>query len=175
MTYTLILEKKDLGDLVSALGGNRLSLRDPCMEGTRLGILQQIETEIKRTDGHNVIWIRGPPGVGKSALAASITTQLQNQKRHVTWFRFDRTESTTITTNALWRTVARDLARWYPSIRQQLVQGNTELSSSNIDRLFETLVEEPLSTLDGVSYEKLPVIVIDALDECGGLRHGSEG
>jgi len=29
--------------------------------------------------------------------------------------------------------------------------------------------------LDGVSYEKLPVIVIDALDECGGLRHGSEG
>jgi len=145
------------------------------MEGTRLGILQQIETEIKRTDGHNVIWIRGPPGVGKSALAASITTQLQNQKRHVTWFRFDRTESTTITTNALWRTVARDLARWYPSIRQQLVQGNTELSSSNIDRLFETLVEEPLSTLDGVSYEKLPVIVIDALDECGGLRHGSEG
>jgi len=76
----LILEKKDLGNLVSALGGNRLSLCDPCMEGTRLGILQQIENEIKRTDGHNVIWIRGSPGVGKSALAASITTQLQNKK-----------------------------------------------------------------------------------------------
>jgi len=50
------------------------------MEGTRLGILQQIENEIKKTDSHNVIWIRGSPGVGKSALAASITTQLQNQK-----------------------------------------------------------------------------------------------
>jgi len=145
------------------------------MEGTRHDILQRIETEIKNTDGHNVIWIRGSPGVGKSALAASITSQLQYQKRHVTWFRFDRTESTTITTNALWRAVARDLARWYPPIRQQLAQGNTELSSSNIDRLFETLIEEPLSTLDGVSHEKLPVIVIDALDECGGLRHGSEG
>ena len=88
------------------------------MEGTRLNILQQIETEIKKTNGHNVIWIRGSPGVGKSALAASITSRLQYQKRHVTWFRFDRTESTTITTNALWRVVARDLARWHPSIRQ---------------------------------------------------------
>jgi len=79
-----------LDDLVRAIGGNRLSLRDPCMEGTRRDILQQIETGIKRTDGHNVIWIKGSPGVGKSALAASITSQLQYQKRHVTWFRFDR-------------------------------------------------------------------------------------
>ena len=84
------------------------------MEDTRYDILQQIETEIKNTNGHNVIWIRGSPGVGKSALAASITERLQGQNRHVTWFRFDRTESTTITTNALWRVVARDLARWYP-------------------------------------------------------------
>jgi len=145
------------------------------MEGTRRDILQQIETGIKRTDGHNVIWIKGSPGVGKSALAASITSQLQYQKRHVTWFRFDRTESTTITTNALWRVVARDLARWYPSIRQQLAQGNTELSSSNIDHLFKTLIEEPLSALKDISHKELPVIVIDALDECGGLRHGSEG
>ena len=160
---------------MQALGGHRLPLRDPCMEGTRLDILQQIETEIKKTNGHNVIWIRGSPGVGKSALAASITSRLQYQKRHVTWFRFDRTESTTITTNALWRVVARDLARWYPSIRQQLAQGNTELSSSNIDHLFKTLIEEPLSALKDISHEEIPVIVIDALDECGGLRHDSSG
>jgi len=145
------------------------------MEGTRLDILQQIETEIKNTDGHNVIWIRGSPGVGKSALAASITTQLRKQKRRVTWFWFDRTESTKITANALWRIVAHDLACWYPSIRQHIAQGNTELSSSNIDHLFNALIEEPLSTLKDVSDEKPPVIVIDALDECGGLRRDPLG
>jgi len=145
------------------------------MEGTRHDVLQQIETEIKNTNGHNVIWIRGSPGVGKSALAASITKRLQDQNRHVIWYRFDRTESTTITTNALWRIVARDLAYWYPSIRQQLAQGNKELSSSNIDHLFKTLIEEPLSALKDISHEELPVIVIDALDECGGLRHDSSG
>ena len=158
-----------------ALGENRLPLRDPCMEGTRLDILKKIETEIKNTDSHNVIWIRGSPGVGKSALASSITRRLQSQKQHVIWFRFDRTQSTTITTEALWRVVACNLARQYPSLRQQLAQGNTELSSSSIDHIFETLIEKPLSTLDGVPHEKLPVIVIDALDECGGFRHNLSG
>jgi len=166
---------QQLDDLVQALGGNRLPLCDPCMEGTRLDILQEIETAIKKIDGHNVIWIKGSPGVGKSALAASITTRLQDQNRHVIWFRFDRTQSTTITTEALCRVVSSGLARQYPSLRQNLAQGNRELSSSNIDRLFEALVEKPLSALDHDSLEQRPVIVVDALDECGGLRHDSSG
>ena len=37
------------------------------------------------------------------------------------------------------------------------------------------LIQQPLSTLDGVSHEELPVIVIDALDECGGLRYDPSG
>ena len=170
-------EQKELDDLVRALRENRLPLRNPCMKDTRFDILQEIETKIKSTDSQNVIWIRGAPGVGKSALAASITARLQDQKQHVIWFRFDRTQSTTITTEALWRVVACGLARRYPTLRQQLTQGNAELSSSNIDRLFEVLIEKPLSTLtlDHDLLEQLPVIVVDALDECGGLRHESSG
>ena len=76
------------------------------MEGTRTAILEEIEQEVNKVDGHNVIWIRGSPGVGKSALAASISTRLQDQGRHVIPFRFDRTQSTSITTEALWRLVA---------------------------------------------------------------------
>jgi len=116
-------DKKELDDLVSALGENRLSLRTPCMAGTRITILQEIEDEIKNVNGPNMIWIRGSPGVGKSALAASIASRLEDQKRRVISFRFDRTKSTTITTNALWRAVACDLARFYPSLRPHLTQG----------------------------------------------------
>jgi len=72
------------------------------MEGTHTAILEEIEKEVNKVDGHNVIWIRGSPGVGKSALAASISTRLQDQGRHVIPFRFDRTQSTSITTEALW-------------------------------------------------------------------------
>jgi len=42
---------------------------------------------------------------------------------------------------------------------------------SDINDRFESLIETPLSTLNDVPSEELPVIVIDGLDECGGLRH----
>ena len=54
-------DKKELEDLVSALGENRLPLRKPCMEGTRTAILQKIEDEIKNVNGPNMFWIRGSP------------------------------------------------------------------------------------------------------------------
>ena len=54
-----------------------------------------------------------------------------------------------------------------------MVKHDKEHGSSNIDRLFENLIETLLSSLDDVPCEELPVIVIDALDECGGLRHDS--
>ena len=166
---------QQLDDLVRAIGGNRLPLRKPCMEGTRQAVLQEIEDKVKSIDSHNVIWIRGSPGVGKSALAASISTRLQDKDQHVISFRFDHVQSTTITTDSLWCVVACDLVRQYPSLHQHLVEGSKGHSSSDIDRLFKSLIETPLSTLDDVPHEELPVIVIDALDKCGGLRHDSSG
>ena len=172
------LGKKELDDLVSALGENRLPLRKPCMQGTRIAILQKIENDIKNVDDHSVIWIRGSPGVGKSALAASMAAWLREQDRHVVPFRFDRTQSSTITTDALWRAVALDLARLYPSVCQhihKIVQGNMLPDPYDIDGRFKCLIETPLFTLNDVPPEKLPVIVVDALDECGGLRNDSSG
>jgi len=87
----VVAEQKELNDLVRALGENKLFLRKLCMEGTRRSILQEIENSIESVDGHNVIWIRGSPGVGKSALAASIAAWLQEQDRHVILFHFDCT------------------------------------------------------------------------------------
>ena len=166
-------EQKKLEDLLHSVAN--LSLRKSCMEGTRNDILDKIEIEVKRVDGPNVTWIRGSPGVGKSALAASIATRLQEQDRQVICFRFDRTESSTITTDALWRVVARDLAHLYPSVCRHILEDNKKPVSSDIDHLFKLLIERPLSTLGNVPREELPVIVIDALDECGGLRHDSSG
>jgi len=126
-------DKKELEDLVHALGENRLPLRRSCMEGTRTTILQETEDKIKNVNAPNVIWIRGSPGVGKSALAASIASRLKDQKRHVISFRFDCTQSTAITTNALWRAVACDLACLHLSLRSYLTQSTQGHSSSDID------------------------------------------
>jgi len=136
------------------------------MEGTRTTILQEIENKIKSVNGHNVIWVRGSPGVGKSALAASITARLREQDHHVISFCFDCIQSATITIDALWRVVALGLARLYPSVRQHIlnkVQNDKVPDPSNIDGRFKFLIETPLSMLNDVPHEELPVIVIDAL------------
>ena len=164
-------DEKKLDDLLHSVA--KPSLRNPCMAGTRNDILDKIESEVKRVDGPNVIWIRRSPGVGKSALASSIAIRLQKQNRQAICFRFDRTEFSTITTDALWRVVARDLAHQYPSVCQHIPKDNQMPILSDIDHLFKSLIETPLSTLGDVPHEELPVIVIDVLDECGGLRHDS--
>ena len=66
--------------------------------------------------------------------------------------------------------MACDLASWYPSLCQHLAKGIRGHSSSDIDRLFKSLIEMQLSQLDDVPHEELPVIVVDASDKCGGLR-----
>ena len=73
-----VAEQKELDNLVNTLGENKLKMCKPCIEGICSDILQVTETEVKNTGDHNMIWIRGSPGVRKSALAASILTQLQD-------------------------------------------------------------------------------------------------
>ena len=70
----IVTKQKELDDLVSTLRGNKLKMCKPCMEGTCSDILQVIETEVKNTGSHNMIWIRRSPDIGKSALVASILT-----------------------------------------------------------------------------------------------------
>jgi len=77
---------------------------------------------------------------------------------------------------ALWHVVVCDLACWYLSLYQHLAKGMEGHISSDIDHLFKLLIETPLSILDhDIPYKQLPVIVIDVLDEWGGLRHDDSG
>jgi len=78
-----------------------------------------------------------------------------------------------ITTDSLWYVVACDLAHLYPFFCKHLVKHNKEHSSSNIDCLFKNIIKTLLYSLGNVLCKELPVIVIDALDECGGLRYDS--
>ena len=101
---------------------------------------------------------------------------LREQNHHVISFCFERTQSATITTDTLWRIVVLGFAHLYPSVCQHIlniVQSNKIPDPSDNDGRFKFLIETPLSKLNDVPYEELPVIVIDALDESGGLRYDS--
>jgi NACHT domain len=145
-----------------------------CLEGTRLDLLERIKAWTTDFNAPNILWLKGHPGVGKSTIATSMVEHLSTMKRLGSRFFFQRQKANVMTSNALWRTVAYDLARMHPSIRKAIVtklkEGVLSLTTVNIDKLFLHLIREPLIESGSNLEEVPPVVVIDALDECGGLE-----
>ncbi len=95
-----------------------------CLEGTREYILLE-----------KLLWIRGHPGVGESALASTIASRLEDRRRLVSYFVFQRAEADMTTTSALWRHVAYGIASRIPSARQRIIRqleaGEIRLNTPN--------------------------------------------
>jgi hypothetical protein len=143
------------------------------MEGTRQDILAAVEEWMADFDAPNILWLKGHPGVGKSAIAMSMVDHLRDLKRLGSSFFFQRQEASIMTPIALWRTVAYSLARQHPGVRARIIaalKADESLpSTSNVDRLFQELVYRPLMATEDIPAGRMPIVVIDALDECGGL------
>jgi hypothetical protein len=147
---------------------------EKCMDGTREDILKRIDDWIMDLDApQNILWVKGYPGAGKSTVASSVVEHLRGSRRLGSYLFFQREKATDQTSHALWRSVAFDLSGRYPTVRKHLVRKLAEDGDiptiPNVDELFRQIIQEPLENSGGI----LPVIVIDALDECGGLdgRH----
>ncbi|TFK33861.1 WD40-repeat-containing domain protein [Crucibulum laeve] len=143
-----------------------------CMRGTREDVFYTVDKWVNTFMAPNILWIRGFPGVGKSAIATSIVEMLRASNRLGSSFVFERAKATIATPNALWRSVAFDLSRLYPTVRKVVVQRITDedvdVHTSNVKTLFKNIIEEPLLESIDIPTGRLPVIIIDALDECGG-------
>ncbi|KAJ2919842.1 hypothetical protein MD484_g626, partial [Candolleomyces efflorescens] len=143
-----------------------------CMKGTRLDVLASIDDWIDDFQAPNILWVRGFPGVGKSSIAATVISNVRRLNRLGSRFIFEREKATVSTPNILWRSVAFDLARQYPSVRRMIVErlkdDDVDVETSNVKSLFRELIEEPLEECEFIPPGRLPVIVVDALDECGG-------
>ncbi|KAF5362435.1 hypothetical protein D9756_002759 [Leucocoprinus leucothites] len=174
-------ESRDGQKLKKALveGLEFIPLAKECMKDTRVTILSDIDARIHGNEDTNIIWIKGFPGVGKSALASTIVSRLRDQGELLSYFIFDRAKPTVTTTTALWRRVAWDLARLHPFARHPLLKRisdeTLDVNTPNIGSLFTCLVVEPLSGLSrsessDVELHQPVVVVIDAADECGGLE-----
>jgi len=145
------------------------------MDGTREDIMAKVDEWCDDLDASsNILWISGFPGVGKSAIARKIATRLKSSHRFGSSFFFQRQLATVQTPLNLWRAFAFDLSREYPSMRSaivtQLKDGEIDLKNTDPGELFRSLVEGPLKDSADIPPGRLPVLVIDALDECGGLE-----
>src|SRR3984885_15264195 len=145
-----------------------------CMDGTRKDVMAKIEEWCDDLDtSRNILWISGFPGVGKSAIARKLATILKSSHRFGSSFFFQRELAAVQTPVNLWRTLAFDLSREYPSARSAIVtklkDGEIDLENTDTGELFRSLVEGPLAHSADIPLGRLPVVVIDAMDECSGL------
>ncbi|KAJ6597902.1 WD40-repeat-containing domain protein, partial [Mycena sp. CBHHK59/15] len=153
---------------------NTTQRHDRCMEGTRVDILSTVDEWVNDLHGPNIFWLHGHPGTGKSAIATTVRAHLLEAGRLGSSFFFRREDFASQTPEALWCSVAYDLAQKYPSMRHVVVE---KLTSREVDpdvtghyEIFNELIAIPLGGPLVVAPGSLPVIVIDALDECGGLE-----
>jgi hypothetical protein len=144
------------------------------MDGTRQYIFSKIDEWLNDFDAPNIFWIRGHPGAGKSAIASSLVERLVRSRRLGSSFFFQRDNAATTTSNALWRMASFDLSRQYPSVKRIVVEklraDEIRPTTNNIDNLFRHYISDPLGASGDIPVGRLPVIVVDALDECGGFE-----
>jgi hypothetical protein len=140
-----------------------------CMEGTRKGVFGEIDVWLNDFGTPNVLWISGSPGSGKSAVASSLVTELTRRRRLASHFFCNRDHASLGDPAVLWRTVASDLARFSSDVKARLLEflKKTNFRDGDILLHFHCLIVEPLTKNRNHSSAPPPVIVLDALDECG--------
>ena len=151
-----------------------------CMAGTRLDLISFILEWVRNIEtALNILWIYGYPGAGKSTLAMHIAMIFRVAHRLGVIVEFNR--NTGVTAVTLWKSIAYALAREYRECRNVIVtkikSGSLDLANTTSREIFNQLIAEPLRQLTAshtkMSQYRLPAIIIDALDEAGGLDGSS--
>ncbi|KAG1894324.1 uncharacterized protein F5891DRAFT_961705, partial [Suillus fuscotomentosus] len=137
---------------------------------TRTDILSNIVGWINdgRNDVPRVLWLSGPAGTGKSAIAHTIAGSFIRVGPLGSCYYFDR--NTNDRYQKVFTTIARDLADRHPEMRRVLadaVKNETALkTTANVVQQWQKFLVGPLRKLSESPMGPV-VIVIDALDESG--------
>jgi hypothetical protein len=140
-----------------------------CLPGTREQLLDDV-MDWFAADGPSVYWLRGLAGTGKSTIARSVADLAEQQGLLGASFFFSRTNNTLQSALAVLPTMAYQLARWRPALRQPLcdaIRSNKEIAKRTMKEQVECLFVRALSRI--TSPVPRALLVVDALDECNKI------
>jgi hypothetical protein len=145
---------------------------EECMDGTREDVLERVYDWLDDLDAPNILWVSGGPGAGKSTILSTVSARLMKGPRLASKFFFQRDDGRRTNPFAFWRTVAFQLARFDHSVKATLAtilkQEMVDLATTRLETLFRNIIQMPLMRNEVSLSMKRPVIILDALDECGG-------
>jgi hypothetical protein len=143
---------------------HRCGNRQGCLGGTRGGILQQLDDWLEDMQGQRVFWLNGLAGTGKSTIAQTFAEISFAEGKLGASFFCSRGFEDRSNLQAIFPTLAFQLAYRYPLFREELLEvlradpgiGHQSLCSQVEKVIIGPFKATHISTL----------IIIDALDEC---------
>jgi hypothetical protein len=114
----------------------------------------------------SILWLYGPAGSGKSAVAQSLCQKLQEEGRLGGSFFFKRGHPSRGNAKKLFPTIAYQLALLLPELREsisQIIKNDPAIVDRSLSNQLQELIIRPCR------YISQPIcIIIDGLDECDG-------
>ncbi|KAF8753734.1 ribosomal large subunit assembly [Rhizoctonia solani] len=142
--------------------------RRSCTEGTRVGVLDDLDNWVYNPTSRSVYWMNGMAGTGKTTIASTFCDRVEKRKLLAASFFCTRSSSECRNVSRIIPTIAYQLARYsipYRAALYKILGQNPDIGSKNVLKQFEHLLKEPLQQVKGAMPEHL-VVVVDALDEC---------
>ncbi|KAB5588069.1 Vegetative incompatibility protein HET-E-1 [Ceratobasidium theobromae] len=146
--------------------------RRTCTEGTRTAIMSEMDHWSLDPNAPDLYLMSGMAGTGKTTIACSFATCLEERKQLAASFFCTRTSPECRNANRIVPTIAYQLARYstpFQSALCEILGEDPDIGTKNIVKQFEQLLKEPLVKVKDAIPENL-VVVIDALDECDDRR-----
>jgi len=146
-----------------------------CHPNTRLAVLSEIMKWIKwEGDLHSfVMWVYGPVGAGKSAIAQTIAEICDKEMILLAAFFFSRNDPSRSNIKPLIATIAYQITLNLPDVRDAIlgvVERDPLIFSKSLTVQFKSLIVEPLQPLIEAGFFDQPtsrrLVIIDGLDEC---------
>jgi NACHT domain len=121
-----------------------------------------------------ILWLFGPAGAGKSAIAKRIAELAAERGLLIATFFFSRTSPTRSLKDRLVATLAYQLALSIPDTRthiEEAIEQDPVIFKKNIQTQIDTLLIKPLqSTLSSQVAPFPKLFIIDGLDECNDIQ-----
>ncbi|KAG8845735.1 hypothetical protein FRB96_002273 [Tulasnella sp. 330] len=154
--------------LLLGTGDSGFTLRNPCLDGTRMALLENIThwIEDQSTASRQALCLKGSAGRGKSSVGVSIANQERKSRQLGAEFYFAVGQADR--NGGVIAVLARQLALWGKNkLRFQIANAISEDGdvARRGDEAYEKLIQEPLETL--VNEPECPplVLLLDGLDE----------
>ncbi|KAF5346767.1 hypothetical protein D9756_010435 [Leucocoprinus leucothites] len=150
-----------------------------CHHGTHRDYIKRVVEWGLGAPGYTepILWVQGPFGVGKSALAQTCTELLESKHRLAASVFLSRSNGRD-DPNRIFTSIAYQLAMQCPAFSDTidtLIRNNPALVTKSLARQFNEFLAQPLKQIGpGGSDLEGRVIVLDGLDECEATEQQSD-